>query len=127
MKYVGNQKLKNMQTDIQTVQTDNQDGSAGRLILLSPRKADTNLVVTTTSGDETGRPSPRPLRYTRDDFIKLKAGTSNVGKNQEMSSGLEFRSIAGASDLTDLGDLPELGSLQKKKKKGRPKGNKHGP
>ena len=41
----------------------------------------------------------------------MEAGTGNFPENQEMISGSEFCSIAGPSDLT------ELGSLLKKKKR----------
>ena len=56
--------------------------------------------------------------YTKEDFLKIKAGTRNVPEEQEMNSGSEFSSIAGPIDLTDLDDLAELGSLQKKNKAG---------
>ena len=67
-------------------------------------------------------PSPRPHKYTMEGhfhFLKMKAGTRNIPEDQEMSSGLEFRSIAGASDLTDRGDLAEIGSRKKKKNAGQ--------
>ena len=48
-----------------------------------------------------------------------QARTRNVPEDQEMSSGSEFNSTAGANDLTGLGDLADL---QKKKRKGWPKG-----
>ena len=74
------------------------------------------------------RPSARPPKYTRDDFLKPKPGTRNFLEDQEMSSESEFSSIAGASDLNDPGDLAEFNNLQKKKK-GWPKWKrrKHAP
>lgn len=54
-------------------------------------------------------------------FCKLKREQEMKCEDLAMSSGSEFSFIAGASNLTDLGDLVEFGNLQKKEQNGWPK------
>ena len=46
----------------------------------------------------------------------MKTRVRNACDDQEMISDSQFSSIAGTSELTDLGDLAELGNTKRKEK-----------